>query len=479
MSLRADRSAVDLQRVLRRRHRRTGGCRAVSLGLADAGVQRQQLGRGRRDHDWRTRARSATTPPRWFLVPRAIPQMEDTPERFTRVARSDGSAASGRLSRKARRRGRSAQHESRPAGSRVPDDGLPRSRDSGGKGAVGDADVRGSLHEATSDGTKGPKGNRDEMTRQGHCGPERQIPAGRRQSPDCSVRSGGAPSLCRGQPSRRPTSRSRGRTCAARFHGVSLPGAGHVREHDPVLSKIWDVGWRTARLCAHETYMDTPYWEQLQYVGDTRIQALISLYSAGDDRLVKNAIELFDESRLPDGLTQSRYPDDAAADHPAVLAVLDRDDARPLHVGGERRRCTALLARRRAVLDWFARRRDADRIARPARMVELRGLGRRPRVRGRRAADREGGGSAILSLQFVLALREAADLDAAFGSAETRGALSRARRRVALRGHARRRGIAGKQLFADTPTKKDVQPARQPARRCSPTLVAPKPSRRR
>ena len=75
-----------------------------------------------------------------------------------------------------------------------------------------------------------------------------------------------------------------------------------------MLSKIWDVGWRTARLCAHETYMDTPYWEQLQYVGDTRIQALLSLYVGGDDRLVKNAIELFDESRLPDGLTQSRYP---------------------------------------------------------------------------------------------------------------------------------------------------------------------------
>ncbi len=39
------------------------------------------------------------------------------------------------------------------------------------------------------------------------------------------------------------------------------------------LNKILEVGWRTARLCAHETYMDCPYYEQLQYVGDTRIQA--------------------------------------------------------------------------------------------------------------------------------------------------------------------------------------------------------------
>ena len=62
---------------------------------------------------------------------------------------------------------------------------------------------------------------------------------------------------------------------------------GRFESSDPVLSKIWDVGWRTARLCAHETYMDTPYWEQLQYVGDTRIQALLSLYVGGDDRLVQ------------------------------------------------------------------------------------------------------------------------------------------------------------------------------------------------
>ena len=35
----------------------------------------------------------------------------------------------------------------------------------------------------------------------------------------------------------------------------------------PELNQILDVGWRTARLCAHETYMDCPYYEQLQYAG--------------------------------------------------------------------------------------------------------------------------------------------------------------------------------------------------------------------
>ncbi|MDX2055711.1 MAG: alpha-L-rhamnosidase C-terminal domain-containing protein [Polyangiaceae bacterium] len=73
-------------------------------------------------------------------------------------------------------------------------------------------------------------------------------------------------------------------------------------------AQILDVGWRTARLCAHETYVDCPYYEQLQYAGDTRIQAMVSLYMAGDDRLMRNAISQFDDSRSGAGLTASRFP---------------------------------------------------------------------------------------------------------------------------------------------------------------------------
>jgi hypothetical protein len=75
------------------------------------------------------------------------------------------------------------------------------------------------------------------------------------------------------------------------------------------LSDMMEIGWRTARLCAVDTYMDCPYYERLQYVGDTRIQHFVSFYNSGDDRLIKNAINLLDYSRQPDGYTLSRYPD--------------------------------------------------------------------------------------------------------------------------------------------------------------------------
>jgi len=92
------------------------------------------------------------------------------------------------------------------------------------------------------------------------------------------------------------------------FTAYPLVEKATFASNDSILKQIWNIGWRTARLCANETYFDCPYYEQLQYVGDTRIQALISLYVSGDDRLMRKAIQLFNDSRFSEGLTRSRYP---------------------------------------------------------------------------------------------------------------------------------------------------------------------------
>ena len=80
-----------------------------------------------------------------------------------------------------------------------------------------------------------------------------------------------------------------------------------AKDH-PELNKILKIGWHTARLCAHETYMDCPYYEQLQYFGDTRIQAMVTIYNTNDKYLVRNAIEDGRQAMLADGFTLSRYP---------------------------------------------------------------------------------------------------------------------------------------------------------------------------
>ena len=92
------------------------------------------------------------------------------------------------------------------------------------------------------------------------------------------------------------------------FTGYPFQLNAEFNANDKMLDKIFEIGWRTARSCAWETYMDCPYYEQLQYIGDTRIQALVSLYNSGDDRLVRNAITQMDHSRMAEGITLSRHP---------------------------------------------------------------------------------------------------------------------------------------------------------------------------
>ncbi|MBA3946087.1 MAG: alpha-L-rhamnosidase [Herpetosiphonaceae bacterium] len=77
---------------------------------------------------------------------------------------------------------------------------------------------------------------------------------------------------------------------------------------DPRLEQSVPIMVRALQMCAHETYMDCPYYEQLMYAGDTRLEVLVTYVMTRDDRLPRKALRMFDVSRLPSGLTQSRYP---------------------------------------------------------------------------------------------------------------------------------------------------------------------------
>ncbi|MEM1118856.1 MAG: alpha-L-rhamnosidase C-terminal domain-containing protein [Bacteroidota bacterium] len=92
------------------------------------------------------------------------------------------------------------------------------------------------------------------------------------------------------------------------FTGYPFKRVAKLHSADTFMQKVLDIGWRTSRLCAEETYMDCPYYEKLQYIGDARIQALISLYNTGDDRLLQHALNLMNQSRQVEGVTLSRHP---------------------------------------------------------------------------------------------------------------------------------------------------------------------------
>ncbi|HEX8022140.1 alpha-L-rhamnosidase C-terminal domain-containing protein [Mucilaginibacter sp.] len=126
------------------------------------------------------------------------------------------------------------------------------------------------------------------------------------------------------------------------------------------ITQMLDIGWRTARLNAWETYTDCPYYEQLQYIGDTRIQAVISYYNTSDDRLARNALNQMDHSRLPEGITASCYPSNGTQ----VISPFSLWYIGMLHdywmYRGDNDFISNKLPGARGVLDFFSKYQQAD-----------------------------------------------------------------------------------------------------------------------
>ncbi|MDD6210137.1 MAG: alpha-L-rhamnosidase C-terminal domain-containing protein [Bacteroidales bacterium] len=205
------------------------------------------------------------------------------------------------------------------------------------------------------------------------------------------------------------------------FSAYPFKENAYFNSGDKELSKIWDVSWRTARMCAHETYNDCPYYEQLQYIGDTRIQALVSLVVSGDERLMKQAIQQFAASMDKEGMLQAAYPSSGNNVIPPfslywIGMVYDyykyRDD--PFFI---KEQIQYILP----ILEWYAQYIDSSKGL----------LGKMPgwhfvdwpdewawlKTRGLPAGVEEGE-SAILSLQYAMIADQAAEILNAFGYKE-------------------------------------------------------------
>ena len=202
---------------------------------------------------------------------------------------------------------------------------------------------------------------------------------------------------------------------AAAETGYPFEQRGWFHSSDAELDAIWRTGWATARVDAHESYMDSAYWEQLQYIGDTRIQMLVSYDVAGDARLAVQALDAFDDSRGTGALPESAYPNVFHQIIPPFAL---------LWIGGlhdywmyqpDMAAVTRNLPGTRIVLDEFARYQLPSGLVGP-----MPGWPFVDWVTGLDGwKDREHGTlSCIVSMQYFGALHEAADLEHALGDAQ-------------------------------------------------------------
>lgn len=365
--------------------------------------------------------RGISTDGKWLLVPRQIPLMESTPIRLQTVRRATGVEVSAEF----------VQGDAPftiPAHSHATvlldqaelTTGFPELIVSGGKGGVVTLTYAESLFEGPDSPATKVKGHRDEI--------EGKYLRG---FTDTFRPDGTGPRTFR--PLRWRTWRYLQADIATGDQPLTIvdlkaefsayPFIEHARfdSADDSLAGIWEIAWRTLRTGTHEIFTDSPYYEQLSYVGDSRIEALVSLYVSGDDRLMRKTIEAFDESRNPNGLTSSRWPDSRHQIIPPyslvwISMVHDywqlRDDADFVR---------ARLAGVREVLRYFVEHSDPATGSYTGRQwwnyVDwISAWGRDPLTGLGGVPPRdERGASAILDLQHVYTLQQAAELMTAFG----------------------------------------------------------------
>lgn len=192
---------------------------------------------------------------------------------------------------------------------------------------------------------------------------------------------------------------------------------------DPALGEIARLAVNTMQAGTHELFVDSPYYEQMAYVGDNVTEALVSYVMTRDTRITRRAIELFDWSRAATGLVAERWPC-AVYQGSATYAML-----------------WPTLVRNHA---WWRNEPDfiRERLRGVRHLVEELAQYRRPdgllkRLPGWSFVDwvrewkggyppgHEEGDSSLVNLHWILCLQAAADLEYHFGESEFHQRLKR------------------------------------------------------
>jgi alpha-L-rhamnosidase len=357
---------------------------------------------------------------RWMLTPRRIPLEEQTPERIVKVRKAEGVTVPSSFPAEAS----SLRIPPHTTASLLLDQtylttAYPVMAVSGGKGSAITLRYAESLYvQKASAGHPTDKGNRNDVEGKKFYG-----------SSDTYVADGGLHRVYR--PLFWRTYRYLGVDVQTSDEGLTIEDLHGIytgypfqkratfRVAEPATNKdvqqILSTGWHTARLCAHETYMDCPYYEQLQYAGDARIQMMVSLYMAGDARLMKNGIELLNSSRTAEGATYSRAPSFlqqyippfslwwVGMVHDYWMYVDDVDFVKDMLPGV------------RSVLAFYARYQKANASLNHMPWWNFVDWVKQW-ANGEPPADADGSSAAALDLQLLLAYQWAADLESAIGT---------------------------------------------------------------
>jgi alpha-L-rhamnosidase len=93
-------------------------------------------------------------------------------------------------------------------------------------------------------------------------------------------------------------------------HAATFPtgNVGGFSSSDYLLNQIWDISTHTIRMCAQDTIIDCPAYEQALWTGDSYNISLMNYYAFGNYDLVKRCLRLISKSVYRSKLPESHVP---------------------------------------------------------------------------------------------------------------------------------------------------------------------------
>ncbi len=85
--------------------------------------------------------------------------------------------------------------------------------------------------------------------------------------------------------------------------------------------KVWDICERTLHICTQDNFISDAYYEQMMYVGDSRVHSMSWMYLTGDTLQFRNAIDQFWYSRIADGNLNGCYPNKGSFPTPTFSLI--------------------------------------------------------------------------------------------------------------------------------------------------------------
>ncbi len=208
---------------------------------------------------------------------------------------------------------------------------------------------------------------------------------------------------------------------------TTLPSIAKFTSDNSMYNAIFEICKRTIDICTQDYFLSDAYYETMQYVGDTKIQALMWQLMSGNMDHTKNAIKQFDHSRDAEGNILGAYPLRSTFIYPTYSLIYVDMVADYVERTGDIEFAKRLLPGVAFTLAGFEQNMNAQNLVKKTPYRYFVDWYKGPNDGKGTATNNDGENSAVVTLHYVHALQSAAYLFNKVGKPEqARGYLQRA-----------------------------------------------------